>query len=174
MGSVKTPTPLSRARGCLLGLAIGDAVGTTVEFSPRGTFPPVTDMTGGGPFDLPAGAWTDDTSMALCLADSLLARGGHDPRDQLARYLRWWREGYRSSTGTCFDIGGTIREALERFEQGGVAPAGSDDPRSAGNGAIMRLAPAVLFGFPDTAYAVALAARQGLSLIHIRRCPRSG
>ena len=59
--------PVDRWRGCLLGLACGDAVGTTVEFSPRGTFAPVTDMVGGGPFDLLPGQWTDDTSMALCL-----------------------------------------------------------------------------------------------------------
>jgi ADP-ribosyl-[dinitrogen reductase] hydrolase len=65
-----------RFRGCLLGLAVGDAIGTTVEFKPPGTFPPVTDMVGGGPFDLPAGAWTDDTSMAMCLAESLIACGG--------------------------------------------------------------------------------------------------
>ena len=52
-----------RFRGCLLGLAAGDAVGTTVEFRPRGTFGQLTDMTGGGPFNLQAGQWTDDTSM---------------------------------------------------------------------------------------------------------------
>ena len=57
----------NRLRGALLGLAAGDAVGTTVEFKPRDTFTPVTDMVGGGPFRLPAGAWTDDTSMALCI-----------------------------------------------------------------------------------------------------------
>ena len=61
-----------RYRGALLGLAAGDAVGTTVEFSPPGTFTPVTDMVGGGPFHLRPGEWTDDTSMALCLAESLL------------------------------------------------------------------------------------------------------
>jgi ADP-ribosylglycohydrolase len=68
-----------RFRGALLGLAAGDAVGTTVEFKPPGTFPPVTDMTGGGPFALPRGAWTDDTSMALCLTESLVDQGVFDP-----------------------------------------------------------------------------------------------
>ena len=68
-----------RYRGCLLGLAVGDAVGTTVEFKAPGSFPEVTDMVGGGPFGLEPGQWTDDTSMALCLADSLLESGGFDP-----------------------------------------------------------------------------------------------
>ena len=94
-----------RFRGALVGLAVGDAIGTSVELRPPGTFPPVTDMVGGGPFGLPPGAWTDDTSMALCLADSLLARRGFDPVDQLERYRRWYREGERSSVGRCFDIG---------------------------------------------------------------------
>jgi ADP-ribosyl-[dinitrogen reductase] hydrolase len=67
---------IDRYRGCLLGLACGDAVGTTVEFSPRGSFEPVTDMVGGGPFHLAPGQWTDDTSMALCLATSLVQCGG--------------------------------------------------------------------------------------------------
>ena len=88
-----------RFRGALVGLAVGDALGTSVEFKPPGTFPPVTDMVGGGPFGLPPGAWTDDTSMALCLADSLLARRGFDPVDQLERYRCWYRDGERSSCG---------------------------------------------------------------------------
>ena len=77
---------LSRQRGCLLGLACGDAVGTTVEFRERGTFAPVIGMTGGGPFNLPIGAWTDDTSMALCLGMSLAESGGFDAADQMTRY----------------------------------------------------------------------------------------
>jgi ADP-ribosyl-[dinitrogen reductase] hydrolase len=72
---------LEAHKGSLLGLACGDAVGTSVEFSQRGSFPPVTDMRGGGPFELAAGAWTDDTSMALCLAESLVIKSGLDARD---------------------------------------------------------------------------------------------
>jgi hypothetical protein len=93
------PNTLSRFRGALLGLAAGDALGTTVEFLPRGSFGPLTDMTGGGHFGLRAGQWTDDTSMALCLARSLLDADGFDARDQMQRYLRWWKHGYLSSTG---------------------------------------------------------------------------
>src|SRR5439155_10920922 len=107
----------SRYRAALLGLALGDALGTTLEFRPPGTFSRLTDLVGGGPSHLPAGAWTDDTSMALCLAESLIVRDGFHAVDHLERYVRWWREGYLSSTGQCFDIGGTVRAALERFGQ---------------------------------------------------------
>lgn len=133
-----------RARGMLLGLACGDAVGTRVEFRTRGTFPPVTDMDGGGLFRLKPGQWTDDTSMALCLADSLLECGGFDAADQMRRYVQWYRQGYRSATDRCFDIGRTVRAALERFESTDEPFSGSTDSRSAGNGSIMRLAPVVI------------------------------
>src|SRR5512135_3800550 len=106
---------VQRFKGCLLGLATGDAVGATVEFAPRSTFEPLTDMVGGGPFRLKPGQWTDDTSMALCLAASLIECKGFDPADQMRRYVKWWREGHLSSTGECFDIGKTTRSALSRF-----------------------------------------------------------
>jgi ADP-ribosyl-[dinitrogen reductase] hydrolase len=92
-----------RYRGALLGLAAGDALGTTLEFKAPGAFEPISDMVGGGPFRLQPGQWTDDTSMALCLAESLVRCQGFDPEDQMDRYCRWWREGYMSSTGACFD-----------------------------------------------------------------------
>lgn len=144
----------SRYRGCLLGLACGDAIGTTVEFCERGSFPPVTDMVGGGPFRLPAGAWTDDTSMALCLATSLVEIGRFDPTDQMRRYCAWYENGYLSSTGRCFDIGLTVRGSLARFQQSGDPFAGRPDPQSAGNGCIMRLAPVPMFFHPDVAEAI--------------------
>src|SRR5215471_2797105 len=93
-----------RAVGSLLGLAVGDAIGTTLEFTIRDSKPPLTDMVGGGPFNLKAGAWTDDTSMALCLADSLIACNGLDERDLMQRFVGWWRHGQNSCTGRCFDI----------------------------------------------------------------------
>lgn len=139
----------SRFRGCLLGLACGDAVGTTVEFKSRGGFTPVTDMIGGGVFGLAPGAWTDDTSMALCLAASLTELGTFDPADQMERYSRWMDEGYLSSNGRCFDIGNTVRDALNRFRQTGEPFSGSTNPRAAGNGCIMRLAPVPMFYYPD-------------------------
>ena len=142
--SADTTTP-DRSRGCLLGLAVGDALGTTLEFRSPGTFEPIDDMVGGGPFGLEPGYWTDDTSMALCLAVSLTETGGFDPRDQMERYVRWWRDGYMSPTGTCFDIGITVRNALSRFERTGEPYSGSTDPFSAGNGSLMRLAPVPMF-----------------------------
>jgi len=102
-----------RSRGCLLGLATGDAVGTTLEFQSRGSFEPITDRVGGGPFRLAPGEWTDDTSVALCLATSLVETGGFDPADQMARYCEWERSGCLSSNGSCFDMGNTVRAALQ-------------------------------------------------------------
>ncbi|MFU8773166.1 MAG: ADP-ribosylglycohydrolase family protein [Anaerolineales bacterium] len=140
---------MDRIRGCLLGLAVGDAVGTSVEFKARGSFALLTDMVGGGPFNLQAGQWTDDTSMALCLTSSLVECDRFDTYDQMIRYVRWAEEGYLSSTGTCFDIGGTVSAALRKFQKTGEPFAGSTDPRSAGNGSIMRLAPIPMFYYPD-------------------------
>jgi ADP-ribosyl-[dinitrogen reductase] hydrolase len=124
-------------------------VGTTVEFSARGRFRPVADMVGGGVFGLSPGAWTDDTSMALCLASSLTELGRFNPADQMRRYWRWVEEGYLSSTGRCFDVGNTVYDALERFQRTGEPYSGSTNPRSAGNGCIMRLAPVPMFYYPD-------------------------
>lgn len=130
-----------RFAGALWGLACGDALGTTLEFKPPHTFEPLTDMVGGGPFNLPRGYWTDDTSMALCLAESIIACQAFNPTDQMERYVRWYRQGHLSSIGRCFDIGNATRAALHRFEQTGEPYSGSSNPYSAGNGSIMRLAP---------------------------------
>lgn len=137
----------------MLGLAVGDALGTTVEFKDPGSFDPVTDIVGGGPFNLPVGAWTDDTSLALCLAESLTERGRFDPVDQLTRYVRWWREGHLSAAGTCFDIGITTSASLSRFERTGEEYPGDANPQGAGNGALMRLAPVPLAYANDVALA---------------------
>jgi ADP-ribosylglycohydrolase len=148
---------IERYRGSLLGLAAGDALGTTLEFQYPGSFVPLEDIVGGGPFGLGAGEWTDDTSMALCLAESLVECRGFDPVDQLRRYARWYREGHLSSNGRCFDIGMTVASALRRFEQTGEPFCGSTDPYSAGNGSIMRLAPVPLFFADDPVEAVTRA-----------------
>jgi ADP-ribosyl-[dinitrogen reductase] hydrolase len=124
-----------RFRGALLGLATGDAVGTTLEFKPPGSFRPITDLVGGGPFGLQAGQWTDDTSMALCLAASLVECQGFDPADQMRRYVRWMREGYMASNGRCFDIGMTwatmpIPRARSMASSPGPVTARAAFPRS--------------------------------------------
>ncbi|CAF1501449.1 unnamed protein product [Didymodactylos carnosus] len=108
---------LDKIYGSMLGMAIGDALGAHVEFRPRAYLEqnPVQDLQGGGTWGLEAGQWTDDTSMALCLAASLIAKKGFDPYDQLVRYKWWWRKGYMSSTGKCFDIGNSTKAALDEF-----------------------------------------------------------
>ncbi len=155
-----------RFRGCLLGLAVGAAV----EFQPRGSFKPLRDLVGGGPFGLKAGQWTDDTSMALCLAVSLVECGRFDPRDQMERYCRWAEEGYLSSTGKCFDIGRTIASALGRFRRTGNPFSGTRDPDSAGNGCIMRLAPIPMFFYPDLEEAEHLAAESARTTHGAQEC----
>lgn len=130
-----------RQRGALLGLAIGDALGAAVEFSPPGSFAPVVDYRAGGPHGLRAGEWTDDTSLALALADSLV-QTGWDLDDQARRYVAWWRTGRYSVNGRCFDIGLTTQAALARFERTGDALAAGDaSERASGNGSLMRRAP---------------------------------
>ena len=147
----------SRFTGALVGLAVGDALGTTLEFRRPGSFEPIADMVGGGPFDLEPGQSTDDTSMALCLTESLVRCRGFDPVDQMWRYVRWYREGHFSCKGYCFDIGGTTRAALEAFERSGDPFSGSVSPDSAGNGSLMRLAPVPLayYRHPDSAVSLA-------------------
>ncbi|TMP25942.1 ADP-ribosylglycohydrolase [Pseudoalteromonas rubra] len=138
-----------RVIGSLVGLACGDAVGTTLEFATKGTFKPLTDMIGGGPFNLNKGQWTDDTSMALCLAHSLLEKQGFDAKDQMERYCKWHNHGYMSSTGTCFDIGMTVSRALRQYQITNIPFSGATDKYSSGNGSIMRLAPIPIYYFSD-------------------------
>ena len=149
---------IDRFRGCLLGLATGDALDTTLEFLPPSRVKPISGMVGGGPFALQPGEWTDDTSMALCLAESLIERGRFDAEDQMRRYVRWYRTGHLSSTGKCFDIGGTTRRSLEQFERTGDPMSGPTAENTAGNGSIMRLAPVPLFYRRSAQQAVVRAA----------------
>ncbi len=136
-----------RRRGALIGLAVGDALGAAVEFKRPGTFAPVTDYRGGGPHGLGPGEWTDDTSMALALGDSI-GEVGWDLDDQAKRYVAWWKTGRYSVNGTCFDIGITTSAALGRYQREGDARrSGSTASAASGNGSIMRLAPvAIAYG----------------------------
>lgn len=130
-----------RRRGALLGLAVGDALGAAVEFASPGSFEPVTGYRGGGPHGLGAGQWTDDTSMALALADSI-GSGRWDLNDQAGGYVDWWKNGTYSVNGECFDIGITTRRALENFLVNKNAMVSGDrSDEASGNGSIMRLAP---------------------------------
>ena len=134
--------------GTLFGLAVGDAVAAATQFRRPGSFSPVGDMLGGGPFDLPRGAWSDDTAMALCLAESLLERDGFDARDQVQRYGRWQQDGYLTSTGQCVGItANTARSlALAKWRRGLVFP-GSHDPDQLDPEPLSRVAAIAMFYF---------------------------
>lgn len=117
-----------RAIGALVGLAVGDAVGTTLEFKPRDSYEHLTDMIGGGPFGLKPGEWTDDTSMALALADSLLEFPELNASDLMKRFVAWRDTGEYSCTGKCFDIGITTDDSLNEFLGTQNPFAGSEGP----------------------------------------------
>jgi ADP-ribosylglycohydrolase len=148
----------ARCIGAVVGLAAGDALGTALEFKRPGSFTPIDDMVGGGPFNLEPGFWTDDTSMALCLAESLAECAGFNATDQMQRYLRWHKDGHWSSTGSCFDIGNTTRDALASFARTGNPFSGSTSALKAGNGSLMRLAPVPVYFRNDPERAIAFAA----------------
>ena len=150
------PATLAAARGlrerflgALLGLALGDALAASTQFKRPGRFDPVGDLIGGGPFDLPRGAWSDDTAMALCLADSLLERGGFDGRDQVERYLRWQQQGYLSATGQCVGITAATARALALAQWRRQVFSGSHDPQLLEPEPLSRVAPVVMYFFAD-------------------------
>lgn len=153
---------MDRYRGALLGLMVGDALGVPLEFSARDS-KTVSGIIGGGPFNLKPGYWTDDTSMACCLAYSLIKCKGFDARRQMECYSYWYRYGAYSPTSECFDIGVTTRRAIEQFLATGEPYAGSTDPSTAGNGSLMRLVPVVLFYFGDFEKAVDFAAKSSMT-----------
>ena len=135
------------ASGMLLGLAIGDALGASLEFhSSREPENYLREYKSGGPHNLPAGYWTDDTSMALAIAEGILERNGEfDPHLIMENFVSWMTDGEFSSTGTCFDIGMTCQMALGTYRKDKSNPyCGPTDPYSAGNGALMRMAPVII------------------------------
>lgn len=144
----------TRHLGSFLALACGDALGASVEFQQRHRLVPVTGMRGGGKFRLKPGEWTDDTSIALCLASSLIESHGFDPHDQMRRYCRWAFEGEFSCKEKAFGLGKTVLEALGLHRKTGEAYCGSEDPRKAGNGSLMRLAPVPIYFYPDRQKAI--------------------
>jgi len=141
----------NRFIGCFVGLAVGDALGAPIEFCRRGRFKPISDMVEGGKFKLKKGEWTDDTAMALCLAESLIESHGFDPKDQMERYYRWAHSetGYMSSRPKSFGFGQTFISSLLKYRQTGNPYPGMINPKRAGNGCIMRLASIPIFFYPD-------------------------
>jgi ADP-ribosylglycohydrolase len=162
---LQTPDVLDAARtlrerfqGGLLGLAVGDALAAHTQFRKPGSFAPIGDLLGGGPFDLPRGAWTDDTAMALLLAESLLEREGFDAHDQVQRFARWQREGYGSATGQCVGISANVARALASALYKRQPFAGSHDPEQLDKDPLSRVAPVIMYFFADAPTAVAKAA----------------
>ena len=146
-----------RFQGALVGLAIGDALAAHTQFRKPGTFAPVGDLLGGGPFDLPRGAWSDDTAMALLLGESLTEREGFDGHDQVARFARWQREGYGSSTGQSVGITASVARALAMAQYKRQPFAGSHDPDHLEKDPLSRVAPVVMYFFADAKAAVSRA-----------------
>jgi ADP-ribosyl-[dinitrogen reductase] hydrolase len=139
----------NRFLGSFVGLAVGDAVGGPVEFSPRGTFEPIEDMSEGGYFSLKTGEWTDDTAMALCLADSLLHMNGFDAKDQMEHYSQWFLNGMFSCRDKAFGMGQTFMNSIVKYHMTGDPFVGMFNPKRPGNGSIMRLAPIPIFFYPN-------------------------
>ena len=144
-----------RFQGTLLGLATGDAVAAATQYRRPGRFTPVGDMLGGGPFDVPRGGWSDDTAMALCLAESLIERQGFDARDQVARYRRWQQEGYLSATGQCLGITAGTARALALAQWRRQAFSGPHDPGILDPESLSRVAPVTMYFFAQGAMVAA-------------------
>ncbi|CAF3513177.1 unnamed protein product [Rotaria sp. Silwood1] len=179
---------LDRVHGSMIGMALGDALGAHVEFRSNQYLRknPVTDLKGGGTWGLNKGEFTDDTSMALCLANSMVVRRDYVPYDQLVRYKWWHVHGYMSSVGHCFDIGKATKQALMKFEARQKAFAKEhnipfkdldylsdsellnkfdvkcSEEGVAGNGALMRLAPVPLFFYQNPTKAIEYSGHSGL------------
>lgn len=156
-----------QAQGMLLGLAIGDALGTTLEFSrPTKANPihPIHDqIKGGGPTGVPAGYFTDDTSMAIAIADSITERDEFDPAQVMYEFQEWRTKGKHSPSGRCVDIGGATRASLDAWGMDFDRPfVGSIADYTSGNGSIMRLAPIVIWNRHSYEDAIVDAVRQSM------------
>lgn len=134
--------------GSLFGLCVGDALGAPVEFKAKGTYPHISTYLPGGEFNLKAGQWTDDTSLALCIVDSINKKNEFDINHQAEQFINWWKNGYLSSTGFCFDIGNTTKASLQNILDS-HNPLGGRVDNPATNGAIMRLAPVPIYFYQN-------------------------
>jgi ADP-ribosyl-[dinitrogen reductase] hydrolase len=134
--------------GALVGLAVCDALAAPSQQQRSGSFAPITDMVGGGVLELPQGAWSDDTAMALCLTESLLECRGFDARDQVERYTRWHQNGYLSATGQCLGITPNTARSLAVAQWRRQLFAGSHDPQVVEPSPLSRIAPSVMFYLP--------------------------
>ena len=142
---------IEKIKAVMIGHAVGDALGVPVEFCSREEIAedPVTDMRGFGSYPMPAGAWSDDTSMSLCALDSL-SKGVIDHDEIMDNFVRWASNDEFTPTGEMFDIGRTCLTAIRNFLEVDGRPAlecGLTDERSNGNGSLMRIHPFSLYAF---------------------------
>lgn len=162
---------ISRYKGAMIGLAVGDALGAPVEFLQRDKFPPVEWYCEGGKFKLSIGEYTDDTAMALCLAQSLIDCKGLNQKDQLQKYLLWFEKGYMSATGKSIGCGKTVYRALLRFKSKNCEECGNKRfSKGAGNGSIMRIAPIALFYANDLILAMKMAEKSSYTTHGLKIC----
>ncbi|MGZ8924466.1 MAG: ADP-ribosylglycohydrolase family protein [Nitrososphaeraceae archaeon] len=161
-----------KLKGCFVGLAIGDALGTPLEFSARDEYSLVEDMIGGGPFNLNPGEWTDDTSMALCAAHSLISNKSFNPENILDNFVNWWQTGFMSHNNKCFDIGMVTQQSLILYQLNNIHPLeiGSKDDHHSGNGSIMRLAPFVVFNHNNIDECITMCQDQSKLTHGSRKC----
>lgn len=150
----KEPAPIHRVRwsnwrnrfrGALLGAALGNALGVTNDMRSGKTLTVISDIRGGGIFSIPAGGWTDESAMLLCVTESLIHMRRFDARDVADRFLRWWREAYLTCNGRVYEVGSTTRMALFSYLQSGNPLSGLPIATPSGNGSVTRVAPVALF-----------------------------
>ncbi|MEQ7874331.1 ADP-ribosylglycohydrolase family protein [Sphingomonas sp. ASV193] len=157
---------IDRARGMLLGLAVGEAVGVTRSGQARGTFAAITDLVGGGPFNLRPGQWAGDTAMALALGDGLASREPFDEAAFLERLVGWseqgacgWSEqGAFGWIGACFALDAAVNRALTYFAEAGKPQ--TEVSQSGGNASLARTASAALRCWNDPLARNEIAVRQ--------------
>ena len=129
-----------RAKGALWGLIVGDCLGSPIQFSGKESHPWITEMVKCPVFNLPAGYWTDDGSMAMCIMDSYVRKGKYDLKDIGMTFVKWFINGHLSSMkGRSFDVGMTTWNACQNIASRKSLVNGSEE--SQGNGSIMRFAP---------------------------------
>ena len=156
----------------LIGFVVGDAMGVPLEFTPREELlkKPVTKMIGNGTYNLPAGTWSDDTSMMIATIDSINAKNGIDLKDIALKFSAFKNHASYTATGEVFDIGNTCRMAIDKFEENREDPTlcGIDDINANGNGSLMRILPIAYYAIEKKLkeYEILELVRQISSMTH--------
>ena len=135
-----------RIRGMLWGLIVGDCLGSPVQFMDMDSFPGVTEMIPCRYFNTPAGYWTDDGAMALCIMESVVRCQKYDLEDIANNFIHWYDEGFWSSLVYAFDVGSATVMGINGLKRGELRNGFED---SQGNGSIMRFAPSLLLDSGD-------------------------